>query len=193
VWLNASGVGYYGDIGDRAVDEHAGPGEGFLADVCRAWEAATGPAETAGVRVLHLRTGLPLDRAGGLLKPMLTTFRLGVGGRLGNGRQYLPWIGLPDWLAAVRFLLDRDDLAGPVNVTGPEPVTNAEFTRVLSALLQRPALLPVPRLALRVALGEFGNEATASQRVLPGVLTKEGFAFTQPDVTTALRWALEHP
>lgn len=193
VWLNASGVGFYGDTRDRAVDETAPAGDDFLADVCRAWESATGPAENGGVRVVHLRTGLPLDRAGGLLEPLLLPFRLGVGGRLGSGRQYMPWIGLPDWLGAVRFLLGRDDLAGPVNLTGPEPVTNAEFTRVLGKLMHRPTLLPVPRLALWAVLGEFGNETVVSQRVLPGVLLAHGFEFTQPDVTTALRWALEHP
>ena len=107
--------------------------------MCRAWEAATGPAEDAGVRVVHLRIGLPLDRDGGLLKPMLLPFRLGLGARLGSGRQYVPWIGLPDWLAAVRFLLDRADLAGPVNLTGPAPVTNAEFTRVLAEADVNPA------------------------------------------------------
>jgi len=191
-WLNSSAVGFYGDTGDRAVDEDSPAGDGFLADVALAWEAATVPAEDAGVRVGHLRTGLPLVREGGLLKPLLIPFRLGVGGRLGNGRQYLPWIGLPDWIAAVRFLLDRADLAGPVNLTGPEPVTNAEFTRVLADLLHRPALLPVPRLALRAVLGGFGNESVASQRVLPGVLAKAGFAFGYPDVRAALEWALTH-
>ncbi len=193
VLLNASGVGFYGDTGDHTVDEQARRGTGFLTDVCRAWEAATRPAEDAGVRVLHLRTGLPLDRTGGLLPPLLLPFRLGLGGRLGNGRQYLPWIALPDWLAAVRFLLDAADPAGPVNLTGPAPVTNAEFTQVLSSLLHRPALLPVPRLVLRVLLGEFGNEAVASQRVVPRVLMKAGFTFRYPDLASALRWALEHP
>ena len=192
VLLNASAVGYYGDTGDRALDEDAPPGDGFLADVCRAWEAATGPAEDAGVRVVHLRIGLPLDRDGGLLKPMLLPFRLGLGARLGSGRQYVPWIGLPDWLAAVRFLLDRADLAGPVNLTGPAPVTNAEFTRVLAEELHRPAVLAVPGPALRAALGGFGREALASQRVVPGVLTRAGFPFSQPDVRAAMRWALTH-
>jgi uncharacterized protein len=192
VLLNASAVGYYGDTGDRAVTEDDPPGDGFLPDVCRAWEAATGPAEDAGVRVAHLRTGLPLDRTGGLLKPLLLPFRLGLGARLGGGRQYVPWIGLPDWLGAVRFLLERTDLSGPVNLTGPEPVTNAEFTKELAAALHRPALLTVPGPALRLALDGFGAEALASQRVGPGVLARAGFTFTQPDVDAALRWALTH-
>jgi uncharacterized protein (TIGR01777 family) len=192
VLLNSSAVGFYGDTGDRAVDERAPAGTGFLAALCRDWEAATAPAREAGVRVVHLRTGLPLDREGGFLKPLMTIFRLGFGGKLGTGDQYLPWISLPDWLDAARLLLARDDLAGPVNLTGPNPVTNAAFTRALAAQLHRAALVPVPRLALRVALGEFANEALASQRVLPGVLTNAGFEFRFRDVTSALRWAVDH-
>ncbi|HEX6500549.1 MAG TPA: TIGR01777 family oxidoreductase [Micromonosporaceae bacterium] len=189
--LNASAVGWYGDTGDRAVDESAPAGEGFLSDVCKVWEAATRPAEDAGVRVVRMRTGLPLDAGGGLLKPMLLPFRLGVGGRLGGGRQYLSWISLTDWLAAVRFLLDRDDLAGPVNVVGPNPCTNAEFTEALGRVVHRPAVLTVPSFALRVALGGFAHETLVSLRVLPGVLTRAGFAFTHQTVTSALRAALD--
>jgi uncharacterized protein (TIGR01777 family) len=192
VLLNSSAVGFYGDTGDRPVDERAPSGTGFLADLCREWEAATAPAEDAGVRVAHLRTGLPLDRDGGFLKPLMLIFKLGAGGKLGSGEQYLPWISLPDWLAAVRLLLERDDLAGPVNLTGPNPVTNTAFTRALGERLHRPALIPVPRFGLRVALGEFGDEALASQRVLPGVLTRAGFDFRYRDVTSALRWAVDH-
>jgi uncharacterized protein (TIGR01777 family) len=192
VLLNSSAVGYYGDTGDRAVDEQSPPGTGFLPDLCRDWESATAPAQRAGVRVVHLRTGLPLDRGGGLLKPMLLLFRLGGGGKLGDGRQYLPWISLSDWLAAVAYLLERDDLAGPVNLTGPDPATNAAFTRALGHLLHRPTLLPVPRIGLRAVLGEFGDEALASQRVIPAALTGGGFDFRHRDVASALRWAVEH-
>jgi uncharacterized protein (TIGR01777 family) len=192
VLLNSSAVGFYGDTGDRPVDEQAPGGTGFLADLCREWEAATAPAQAAGVRVVHLRTGLPLDRDGGFLKPLTLIFKLGAGGKLGSGDQYLPWISLPDWLAAVGLLLKRDDLAGPVNLTGPNPVTNAAFTRALARQLHRPALIPVPRLALRAALGEFGDEALASQRVLPGLLTNAGFDFRYGDVTSALGWAYDH-
>jgi uncharacterized protein (TIGR01777 family) len=191
ILLNSSAVGFYGDTGDRPVDEQAPPGTGFLADMCLAWEAATAPAQAAGVRVVHLRTGFPLDRDDGFLKQLMLIFRLGAGGKLGSGDQYLPWISLPDWLAAVRFLLERD-VTGPVNLTGPNPVTNAAFTRALARQLHRPALIPVPRLVLRAVLGEVGNEAVASQRVLPGVLTAAGFDFRYPDVTSALRWAVEH-
>jgi uncharacterized protein (TIGR01777 family) len=193
VLVNSSAAGFYGDTGDTPVGEGAPAGEGFLADLCRAWEAATGPAEDAGVRVVHLRTGLPLDRTGGLLQPLLIPFRLGLGARLGGGRQYWPWISLPDWVGALRFLLGRTDLAGPVNLTGPEPVTNAEFTRVLGEVLRRPAVLAVPGPVLRLVAGPFGGEALASQRVVPDALTRAGFRFQHPDVRSALRWAVEHP
>ena len=192
-FLNASAVGFYGDTGDRAVDEQSPPGTGFLADVCRDWEAATAPAGNAGVRVVLLRTGILLDRTDGMLKPLLLIFRLGGGGKLGSGEQYFPWISLPDWLDAVRLLLARDDIAGPVNLTGPEPVTNAEFTRALGEVVHRPTLIPVPAFGLRAVLGEFATDALASQRVLPGVLTRAGFTFRHPDVHSALRWAVTHP
>jgi hypothetical protein len=191
--LNSSAVGFYGDTGDRPVDEGSAPGRGFLADLAREWEAATDPAAAAGARVVLLRTGLPLHAGGGLLRPMLLPFRLGVGGRLGSGRQYLPWISLADWLGAVRFLLDRSDVAGPVNLVGPQPVPNAQFTAAFGRVLRRPTLLPVPTVALRLVLGEFAGEALASQRVLPGALTAAGYPFRHPDVESALRAALDRP
>ncbi|WP_091664233.1 TIGR01777 family oxidoreductase [Micromonospora auratinigra] len=190
VLLNSSAVGWYGNTGDRAVEEDAPAGEGFLADVCRVWEAATRPAEDAGVRVLRLRTGLPLHRDGGLLKPQLLPFRLGVGGKLGNGRQWLPWISMRDWLDAATFLLTRDELAGPVNLVGPAPVTNAEFTRELARQLHRPAIMPIPAPALKVVLGGFAHEALTSTRVLPAVLDRAGFRWTHPDLPGALHAAL---
>jgi uncharacterized protein (TIGR01777 family) len=190
VLLQSSAVGWYGDTGDQAVEEDAPAGTGFLADVCRVWEAAARPAEDAGVRVALLRTGLPLDDAGGLLKPQLVPFRLGIGGKLGNGRQWVPWIALQDWLDATVFLLDRDDIAGPVNLVGPEPVTNATFTEVFARLLHRPAIMPIPGFGLRVLLGEFATEALRSQRVRPGVLRRAGFAYSYPDLESALRAAL---
>ncbi|GAA4251051.1 TIGR01777 family oxidoreductase [Dactylosporangium darangshiense] len=189
VLLNASAVGYYGDTGDREVDESSPAGEGFLADLCKVWEAATHPAEDAGTRVALLRTGFPLDREGGLLKPLYLQFRLFAGGRMGSGRQYLPWISVPDWLDAVTFVLERQ-ISGPVNLTGPEPVTNADFSAALARAMHRPNLLPVPGLALRVAAGEFGREALASQRVLPAVLVREGFTFAHRTVDEALQQAV---
>jgi len=191
VLLQSSAVGWYGDTGDRPVTEEAPAGTGFLADVCRVWEAAARPAEDAGTRVALLRTGLPLDENGGLLKPQMLPFRMGAGAKLGGGKQWVPWIGLADWLGAVDFLLERDDLAGPVNLVGPEPVTNATFTQVLAKVLHRPAVLQVPGIALQVALGEFAHEALRSQRVLPGVLQKAGFTFTQPTLEAALRAAVD--
>lgn len=188
--LNASAVGWYGNTGDRIVDEDSPAGEGFLADVCRVWEAATRRAEEAGVRVVRLRTGLPLHRAGGALKPQLLPFRLGIGGKLGSGRQWMPWIAMSDWLDAMAFLLARGDLAGPVNVVGPHPVTNAEFARELARQLRRPAIMPIPAIALKIALGGFAHEALTSARVLPGVLTRAGFTWRHPDLPGALRAAL---
>ncbi|WP_025617184.1 TIGR01777 family oxidoreductase [Salinispora cortesiana] len=190
VLVNSSAVGWYGNTGDRAVDEEAAAGEGFLADVCRVWEAATRPAEDAGVRVVRLRTGLPLHRDGGLLKPMLLPFRLGIAGRLGSGRQWLPWISMVDWLDAAALAIGRADLTGPVNAVGPAPVTNAEFTRELATQLHRPAILPIPALALKVALGGFAQEALTSARVLPGVLTRAGLSYRHPGLASALRAAL---
>ncbi|WP_432829649.1 TIGR01777 family oxidoreductase [Dactylosporangium sp. CA-092794] len=189
VLLNSSAVGYYGDTGDRAVDETSPAGEGFLADLCKVWEAATRPAEDAGTRVALLRTGLPLDREGGLLRPLYLQFRFFAGGRMGSGRQYLPWISVPDWLDAVSFTLERE-LSGPVNLTGPEPVTNAEFSAALARTLHRPNLVPVPGFALRAAVGEFGGEALVSQRVMPAVLVREGFRFTHQTVDEALQQAV---
>ncbi|WP_088991494.1 TIGR01777 family oxidoreductase [Micromonospora chokoriensis] len=191
VLLNSSAVGWYGNTGDRAVEEDAPAGEGFLADVCRVWEAATRPAEDAGVRVVRLRTGLPLHRDGGLLKPQLLPFKLGIAGRLGSGRQWLPWISMEDWLDATRFLLDRDEISGPVNVVGPNPVTNAEFTRELARQLHRPAIIPIPAPALKVVLGGFAHEALTSTRVLPNVLTQAAYPYHHPALPAALAAALK--
>lgn len=190
VLLNSSAVGWYGDTGDQPVEEDAPPGEGFLADVAREWEAAARPAQEAGTRVVLLRTGLPLHRDGGLLKPQLLPFRLGLGGTFGSGRQWIPWISLADWLSATVFLLNRDDIAGPVNLVGPNPVTNAEFTRELARALRRPAIWPIPGFALRLLLGGLGTEALISHRVLPGVLNRAGFQFRHPNLPDALRQAL---
>ncbi|MEV0398013.1 TIGR01777 family oxidoreductase [Polymorphospora rubra] len=193
VLLNSSAVGWYGDTGDERVEEDAPAGEGYLADVCRVWEAATGPAENAGVRVVRLRTGYPLDRDGGFIKPQLLPFKAGIGGKFGSGRQWVPWMSLDDWLRAVSFLLDRDDLAGPVNLVGPAPVTNAEFTDVFAAQLHRPAILPIPAFGLRIVLGEFAVEALTSARVLPGVLSGAGFEFRHPTLPEAMRAAFSKP
>lgn len=191
VLLSASAVGWYGDTGDQEVDETAPVGAGFLADLVRRWEAAAAPAANAGIRVAHLRSGIVLSAAGGALAKVLPLFRLGVGGRLGSGRQYVSWISLPDEVGAVRFLLAADDVSGPVNLTTPHPVTNADYTRAIARAVGRPAVLPVPGFALRLVLGGFADEAlVAGQRVLPRRLQEAGYEFRHPDIDTALRAVL---
>lgn len=188
VLVCGSAIGFYGDTGGREVDETAPAGSGFLAGVVRDWEAAAAPAREAGVRVVFARTGLVLGR-GGLVGRLLPLFRLGLGGRLGDGRQWMSWISLDDEVAALRFLLDGD-LEGPVNLTAPRPVTNADFTRALARAVGRPAVLAVPGAALRLVLGEFAEEgALISQRVLPRRLEEAGFTFGHPEVTAALATA----
>ncbi|SFK59041.1 TIGR01777 family oxidoreductase [Geodermatophilus ruber] len=189
VLLSGSAVGWYGDTGDRVVDETAPAGTDFLARVCTEWEAATAPAVEAGVRVALLRTGLVLGR-GGLLGRMAPLFRLGLGGRLGSGRQYWPWISLTDEVDAIRFLLTAP-VAGPVNLTAPTPVPNAEFSRALGRVVGRPAVLPVPGVVLRAVLGEFAPIGVlAGQRAVPAQLQAAGFTWTHPDLEPALRAAL---
>jgi hypothetical protein len=184
--LVASATGIYGDRGEEVLDESSTAGTGFLADLCRAWEAATDPAELAGARVVSLRFGVVLARGGALAK-MLPAFRLGLGGRLGSGRQWMSWISLDDAVSAVQFLL-ASELSGPFNLTSPEPVRNADFTRALARSLHRPALLAVPAFALRTVFGEMGNEALlGSARVHPTRLSRSGFSFAHPQLDAALR------
>jgi uncharacterized protein (TIGR01777 family) len=189
VLLSASGIDYYGDTGARTVTERDPAGSGFLSTLCTEWEAATAPAEAAGVRVAHLRTGLVLGPGAVLVTIMRLVFRAGLGGRLGSGRQYWPWISLRDEVDAIRFLLTAD-VAGPVNLTAPAPVTNAEFTRALARVLHRPAALPVPAIALRLALGAFAREAVLSgKRAVPTALLTAGYEYTHRDLESALRAA----
>jgi uncharacterized protein (TIGR01777 family) len=190
--LVASATGIYGDRGDELLDESSPPGSGFLADVCRAWEAAAQPALEAGIRVVHLRFGVVIGPGAGALAKMLPAFRMGLGGRLGSGRQWMSWIGLADLVAAVLFAQARATLAGPLNLVSPNPVTNAQFTRALAHRLHRPAIMPVPAFALRLAMGQMADEALlASARVVPGKLLEAGFRFTQPTVEEALAAALQ--
>lgn len=189
VLVCASAVGYYGDTGDRLVEESAPAGQSFLADVCRQWEAAAEPARAAGVRVVHLRTGLVLSGDGGLLKLLRPVVLTGLAGKLGNGRQYMPWISLRDEIRAISFLLGHD-VSGPVNLTGPAPVTNADFMATIGRVLHRPTLLPAPAVALRLVLGELAGEVLGGQRAVPAALTAAGFEFEHRDLETALRWAL---
>ena len=184
--ISASAVGYYGDTGDRVVDEDAPAGDTFLAGVCELWEAAAAPAAEAGHRVAHLRTGLVLSKDGGLLQRLAPIVKAGLGGKLGSGRQYMPWISLADELAAIRFVVEHD-VSGPVNLTGPHPVTNAEFTRTLGSVLHRPTIFTVPGFAARIALGEFAENVLTGQNAVPARLTEAGFAFTHPRLEQALR------
>ncbi len=188
VLLSASGIGFYGDTGDRVTDESGPSGQGFLAEVCRQWEASTAPAEAAGIRVAHLRTGIVLSSSGGALAKQLPIFRLGVGAPLGSGRQWNSWISLRDQIAAITHLLTAD-VAGPVNLVGPAPVTNRAFTKALGKALHRPTLpVPVPGFALRAALGEFADEGVLiGQRLLPQVLQRSDFSFADGDLAGALR------
>jgi uncharacterized protein (TIGR01777 family) len=192
VLLSGSAIGWYGDRGDEVLTEQSAPGEGFLTDVCQAWEQATRPAEDAGIRVAHLRTGIVLSRHGGALAKMLPLFRFGLGGKLGNGRQVWSWITLADHLAATRFLLDHD-VTGAVNLTAPAPASNAAFTRALGAALRRPTLVPVPSFGPGLLLGRelAHNLLFTSADVRPARLTEAGFTFTHADLDTALRAVLE--
>lgn len=187
VLVSASAIGFYGDRGDEVLTEASSPGSGFLADVVVAWEGAAAPAEQAGIRVPRLRSGLVLSRRGGALGRMLPLFRLGLGGRLGSGDQWWSWITLADEVRVIRFLLEHE-VTGPVNATGPAPVTNAAFTRALGAALHRPAILAVPRFAPKLVLGpELADELLfASQRVLPDVLTHAGFLHRHAELPQAL-------
>jgi uncharacterized protein (TIGR01777 family) len=189
--LSGSAIGWYGDRGDEVLTEESAPGTGFLADLCRQWEAATGPAEAAGLQVAHLRTGLVLSREGGFLSRPALLFKLGLGGRLGSGRQWWSWIAIDDEVRAIRFLLDGD-LTGPINLTGPAPLTNADFTKALGRVLHRPTILPAPAVGLRTLLGRelAGEVILAGQRVLPRRLLDAGFEFSYPEAEPALQAAL---
>ena len=190
VLLSASAIGWYGDTGDRAVDEAAPAGLGFLAALVRDWEAAAAPAAAAGIRVVYLRSGVVLSRLGGMLRPLLPVFRLGLGAQIGAGTQYLSWISIADHLRAVRFLLDQAAISGPVNLTAPAPATNAEFTRALAAAVRRPAVLSVPGPVVRLALGELSAELLGSCRVVPSRLLEAGFSFDYPEIRPALAAAV---
>jgi uncharacterized protein (TIGR01777 family) len=192
VLLSGSAVGWYGDTGGREVDETAPAGGGFLAGVVREWEAAADPARQAGIRVATLRTGLVISRHGGVLARLLPPFRLGLGAKLGSGSQYMSWVSLHDWIRAARFLVGHQEIAGPVNLTAPHPVTNAAFTAALAGALHRPALLSIPSPVLSMALGGVTSDLMTSARALPRVLREAGFEFTYPDLGGALAAEL-HP
>lgn len=191
VLLNASAIGWYGNTGSSAVDEDSPRGTGFLSTVCAEWEAATTPAEEAGIRVVHLRTGLVVSGQGGAWQRLIPLFKLGVGGKLGSGQQYWSSISIVDQVRAIEFCLTHNELSGAVNLTSPEPLTNAELTQVMGKALDKPAVLPVPGVALRLALGEFAVETLDSQRVLPKRLLAAGFVFEHPTFEQAFTAALQ--
>jgi hypothetical protein len=187
----ASAIGWYGDRGDELLDEGSEPGSGFLADVCRDWERAAEPARSAGVRVVHLRLGMVLAGHGGALAKMLTPFRMGLGGVLGSGRQWISWITVEDVVGVIRAALAEEGLEGPVNAVTPGAVTNAEFTKALGRVVKRPAVLPMPAFAARLAFGEVADALLlSSARVTPRVLQERGHAFAHPELESALRQLL---
>jgi uncharacterized protein len=186
VLVSASAVGYYGDRGDEELDEASSAGRGFLAGVCEEWEREALTAERLGIRVVCVRTGIVLAPGGGVMAKILTPFRLGVGGKLGNGKQWMPWIHLDDEVGILVHASQNARIRGAVNAVGPKPVTNAEFTRALGLALHRPAAVPVPIAALRLALGEMSEVLIASQRVLPKVAERTGYSFKHSEIGGAL-------
>lgn len=190
--ISASAIGYYGDRGDELLNELSTSGSGFLADVCREWEAAAQPAVNAGIRTALVRTGVVLSRDGGALKKMLLPFQMGIGGNIGSGRQWMSWIHLQDWIGAIHHILKNDLVQGPVNLVGPKPVTNAEFTKTLASVLSRPAIFPVPAFVAKLAFGQMGEEVLlGSQRVEPARLVTSGYPFQYSDLRKALQAVLK--
>jgi uncharacterized protein (TIGR01777 family) len=187
VFVCSSAIGYYGDRGNEVLNEESAPGEGFLPDVCREWEAATKAAADAGIRTVQIRTGVVLSPSGGALGKMLTPFKMGVGGRIGNGRQWMSWIDVQDMVGAIHHIVKSDLLQGPVNMVAPKPVTNAEFTKTLASVLSRPAIFPVPAFVVKLAFGEMGETVLlGSQRVEPAQLVASGYPFRFSDLRSSL-------
>lgn len=185
--LNASAIGYYGDRGDEILIESSPPGNDFLAHVCSEWEFATGPAYTKGIRVIFLRTGLVLSKEGGALKKMLPPFKLGLGGTLGSGKQYMSWISLQDWIGGVLHILEKQEIQGAVNLASPTPITNITFTECLGKTLNRPTSFAIPVFLLNLIMGEMAQALLASERVEPNALVKSGFVFKDPDLAAFLK------
>ncbi|MGA9798133.1 MAG: TIGR01777 family oxidoreductase [Terriglobales bacterium] len=188
VFISASAIGFYGNRGDEVLREDSPSGEGFAAEICRQWEAATQPAAKAGIRTAQMRIGVVMSANGGALPQMLTPFRLGLGGRLGNGRQWWTWVSVRDVVGAILHILNHDSISGPVNTVAPNPVTNAEFTQILASVLHRPAIFPMPAFAVRLIFGEMGEELfLGSQRVEPAKLAATGYQFQHPELRSALK------
>jgi uncharacterized protein (TIGR01777 family) len=188
VFISASAVGYYGNRGDEILREDSPSGDGFTAEVCRLWEGATEPASAAGIRTAQMRFGVVMSAEGGALPKMLPPFRLGLGGRLGSGRQWSSWVSIDDVVGAILHVLNHDTMEGPVNVVSPNPVTNTDFTSTLASVLHRPAIFPVPAFAVKLIFGEMGEELfLGSQRVEPAKLVATGYQFKQPELRNALK------
>jgi uncharacterized protein (TIGR01777 family) len=193
VFVAASAIGFYGDRGDEAIDESSPHGTGFLPDVCRSWEAETTRAQEVGARTLLLRFGIVLSTKGGALAKMLLPFKVGLGGPMGSGRQWMSWIHIDDVIAIIRFVMNRDDLSGPINTTAPQPVRQAEFAKTLGKALRRPAIAPAPGFAVRLLLGEMGQALLLEgQKVLPRRLQEAGYTFQHPELSEALEDILTH-
>jgi len=187
VFISGSAIGYYGNRGDELLHEESAPGNGFLSKVCQEWEEATTPAVQADIRTAHVRTGIVLSPKGGALGAMLPPFKMGLGGRVGDGRQWMSWINVQDMVGAIHHILKNDLLQGPVNMVAPKPVTNADFTRTLASVLSRPAIFPMPAFAVKTIFGEMGEELLlSSQKVEPGKLISSGYPFRFRDLRTSL-------
>lgn len=187
VFVCSSAIGYYGDRGDELLNESSNPGTGFLPDVCREWEKATQPAADAGIRTVQIRTGIVLSSKSGALAKMLTPFKMGLGGRIGSGRQWMSWIDIEDMIGAILHVLNSETLRGPVNMVAPKPVTNSEFTKTLANVLSRPAIFPMPAFAVKLAFGEMGETVLlGSQRVEPAQLIHDGYQFRFTDLRASL-------
>ncbi|MCH7818173.1 MAG: TIGR01777 family protein [Candidatus Marinimicrobia bacterium] len=190
-FMSSSAVGYYGETGRALVNEGVEPGKGFLSDLCVKWEKATMPAVKAGVKVIQLRSGVVFSAKGGALAKMLTPFRIGIGGRLGDGSQYLSWIMIEDYVRAVYHLMTFENIQSPVNIVSPEPVTNREFTKILAKVLNRPAIIPIPAFVLKTLLGQVAEEILlSSTRAIPQLLMGSGFEFKYPELEDALKRCL---
>lgn len=188
-FINACAIGFYGDRGAELIDEDSAPGAGFLAGVCREWEQATSAAEQAGIRVVRLRLGVVLTRDGGIVGSMLRPFKMGLGGKLGSGKQYISWITIEDTIAAINFILNHDNLSGPINLVAPQPATNTEFTKALGHALSRPTFMAMPAFIVRLVFGsEMANEMMlSSTRVSPSVLNEAGYQFQYPEINKAVK------
>jgi uncharacterized protein (TIGR01777 family) len=192
VFICGSAIGYYGDRGDEVLREESAPGTGFLSEVCQDWEEATTPAVQADIRTVHIRTGVVLSAKGGALGAMLTPFKLGLGGRIGSGRQWTSWIDIRDMVGAIHHILKNDLVQGPVNLVAPKPVTNAEFTKILAAVLSRPAILPLPGFAVKMIFGEMGKEVLlGSQKAEASKLISSGYPFRYRELRSSLEALLE--